>query len=114
MTMVAFSLVLLFAAYIIKNYVWKLIKTQHRGTEKDATVSRIEKVEMRATGSGLSGNFRWFYCYATYLTEDGLQIETRLLNPKMYLTPGSRIRIRVLDEITDCSVLTDILPDGQT
>lgn len=110
MTLVAAVLVLMFAAYIFRNYVWRLIQTKRHGTETDAFVSRIEEVDMRSAGSSRYGNCRWYYYYAGFPAESGLH-EVRLLNPSKNLAPGSRIRIRYLDETVEYAVLTEVLRD---
>ena len=39
----------------------------------------------------------------------GLENEARLLNPKRALNPGSRIRVRYLEDRADAAVMTEII-----
>ena len=100
MTVVAMLLVLLFAAYLFRNYWWRLIKAKWYGTETDAYISRIEEDKRIADGAEFS---RRFY-YVRFARQDGLQNEARLLNPKGPLMAGDKIRIRYLEEKNDCAV----------
>ena len=100
MTMIAMLMILLFAAYIFKNYWWLLIKAKRHGIETNAYVSRIE--EVTRTSKGAEYPRRFFY--VIYHRQDGLQTEARLLNPKRPFSIGDKIRISYLEDKTDCAV----------
>ena len=92
---VAVSMMLLFAAWAFRNYWWRMIKTKRYGMETEASVSRVENRIVAGYGGGIYGrSFPVFDCYVSFRTEDGRQVEFRLLNPKKYLEPGSPIRIK--------------------
>ncbi len=94
MTIAAILLVLLFAAYIFRNYWGLLLKAKWYGKETDAYVSRIE--EDKRTAAGADYPRRFFYM--RFFGKDGLETEARLLNPKGSLTAGEQIRIRYLED----------------
>ena len=105
MTVVAMILVFLFAAYVFRNYFWRIMKTKWYGTETEGFVSRITEERMSYTYyAGTCYNY-----YACFRRKDGLQAEVRLLNPKARLATGSRIRLKVLDESVSYAVLTEII-----
>ena len=111
MTVVAVIIVLIFAGYIFKNDAWRIFKTNRYGKEAEAFVSRIEKIAMHANGTGYAAyaEFSTYRFYVTFRAENSILYEARLLNPKKWLTTGSRIRIRYLNEQTDEAVLTEII-----
>ena len=91
MIYVAFILILLFAAYLCRNYWWPLVKAKWDGIETDARVSRIAEYPRR-------------FVYVSFSRQDGVQNEARLLNPKKALMVGDTVRIRYLEEKNDCAV----------
>ena len=111
MTVVAIIFVLVFAGYVFKNDGWRIYKTNRYGTEVEASVNRIEKISMRASGTGCAAyaDFSCYRFYVTFQAENGLPYEARLLNPKKRLTEGSRIRIKYLDDQSADAVLTEII-----
>ena len=111
MTVVAIIFVLVFAGYVFKNDGWRIFRTNRYGTEAEAYVNRIEKVSMRASGTGYAAyaDFTCYRFYVTFQAENGLPYEARLLNPRKWLTTGSRIRIEYLNEQAADAVLTEIM-----
>ena len=110
---VAVSMLLLFAAWAFKNYWWRIIKTKRYGTEAEACVSRIDKHTVASYGGGIYGrSFDVFDCYASVRTEDGHQMEFRLLNPDRHLEPGRPIRIKYLSGTLEYAVMTEIMEKG--
>jgi len=103
MTVIAVVMVLVFLLYIFRNYWWLMLKIRRYGIETDATVCRIEKGKQVAYGSATEYP-RTFY-YVVYQRRDGLPTEARLLNPIGSLNIGSRLRIKYLEEKSDCAVL---------
>ena len=107
---VAVSMMLLFAAWAFRNYWWRMIKTKRYGMETEASVSRVENRIVAGYGGGIYGrSFPVFDCYVSFRTEDGRQVEFRLLNPKKYLEPGSPIRIKYLSRTLDYAVMTEMI-----
>ena len=107
MEILAVILVLAFAAYIYKNYWGRILKTRRDGIETEALVSRVEEEDRISSGTP----YRIRNCYAIFRTEDGLENEVRLLNPKKSLAKGSIIRIRCLPGRVSYAVLTGIVKD---
>ena len=105
MFMIAMILVAVFAGYIYRNYWLLFVSAKWYGTETDASVSRIENEVRTANGAKFPRRF----CYVVFLTQNGLQNEARLLNPKGQLVPGSRIKVKYLPERNDVAVLTRII-----
>ena len=104
MTYIAVFLVLLFAYYVLRTYIWQY-KATCNGTETDAVVSWIEKSVRSAQGE----SFTYYYYHARYRKENGQEAEAILWNPKKELAAGSRIRIRYLPQKDQYAVLTEIL-----
>ena len=104
MTYIAVFLVLLFAYYVLRTYIWQF-KATRAETETDAVVSWIEKSVRSAHGE----SFTYCYYYARYRKENGLEAEAVLWNPKRELMKGSRIKIRYLPQKDQYAVLTEIL-----
>lgn len=100
MIYVAVILILLFAAYLCRNYWWPLVKAKWDGIETDARVSRIEEGKRTANGAEYPRRF----VYVSFSRQDGVQNEARLLNPKKALMVGDTVRIRYLEEKNDCAV----------
>ena len=101
MTVIAVLLILLFTAYIFRNYWHTLIKAKWNGIETDAYISRIEEDKRMADGADFPRRF----FYVIFPRQDGLQAEARLLNPNGALQIGDKVRIRYLEEKNDCAVL---------
>lgn len=101
MTIIAVLMILLFAAYIFRNYWYRLIKAKWYGIETTAYISRIEEDKKTADGADFTRRF----FYVRFSRQDGLQNEARLLNPKGALQIGDKVRIRYLEEKNDCAVL---------
>ena len=101
MTVIAVLLILLFTAYIFRNYWHTLIKAKWNGIETDAYISRIEEDKRMADGADFPRRF----FYVIVPRQDGLQAEARLLNPNGALQIGDKVRIRYLEEKNDCAVL---------
>ena len=106
MTILAYGIVAAFAVYIFRNYCWRIIRTNRRGTETDAYVCRIEEMYMSAAGV-YADRFPQYYIYVRFRREDGRENEVRLLNPKGKLEQGSRIRIKYLNEMADYAILAE-------
>ena len=102
MSTVAIIMVLLFGLYIFRNDGWRIIQAKRNGIETDARISRI--VEDKRTANG-ADYYRRFY-YVTFRTDNDLQNEARLLNPKRSLAAGSTVRIKYLPERNDYAVMT--------
>ncbi len=105
MMYIALIMVFLFAAFIFRNYCWKLIRAKWYGIETDALVARIEKQVRKAQGA----DYPVCYYYVHFQESDGKQNEARLLNPGRLIAAGSRIRVKYLPEEDDFAVLTEIL-----
>ena len=101
----AIIIIALLAALFFRYFWWRLIKTKWYGIETDAIVTRMEAYTCSVGGAAEYP--RRFY-YARYQTQNGLQNEARLLNPKPVLGIGSKIRIKYLDDKADYAVLTEI------
>ena len=101
MTVIAILLIVVFAAYIFRNYWWWLFKAKWYGIETDAYISRIEKDKRFSDGADYPRRF----FYVSFPRQDGLQTEARLLNPKGALLVGDKVRIKYLEEKNDCAVL---------
>lgn len=101
MTVIAILLIVVFALYIFRNYWWLLLKAKWVGIETDASICRIEKDKRYSDGAEYPRRF----FYVSFLRQDGLQTEARLLNPKGALLIGDKVRIRYLEEKTDCAIL---------
>lgn len=113
MLAVAVSMTLLFAAWVIKNTWWRMIRTKRYGTETEACVCRVESRKIASYGGGMYGRSYTIYdCYASFLDENGHQFEFRLLNPKRKLEPGSLIRIKYFSRTQDYAVLTEVIEKG--
>lgn len=104
MTYIAVALVLLFAYYVGRTYLWEY-QAKQTGTETDAVVSWIE----RSVRGYQYGSFTYYYYYVRYRRADGLETEARLWNPKKELAPGTRIRIRYLPTRDNYAVLTEVV-----
>ena len=100
MIYIAVILILVFAAYLCRNYWWVLVKAKWAGIETDACVSRIEEDKRTADGAEYPRRF----IYVNFSRQDGVRSEARLLNPKGALMVGDKIRIRYLEEKNDCAV----------
>ena len=101
MTVIAILLIVAFIAYIFRNYWWWLFRAKRDGIETDAYICRIEKDKRFSDGAEYPRRF----FYVSFLRQDGLQTEARLLNPKGALRIGDQVRIRYLEEKNDCAVL---------
>ena len=101
---IAMILVLLFGVYVFRNHGWRIIQAKRNGIETEACVSRI--VEDKKTADGADYYRR--FCYVTFRTDDGLQNEVRLINPKKGLVTGRTVRIRYLPERNDYAVLMKV------
>ena len=104
MSTVAIVMVLLFGLYIFMNDGWRIIQAKRNGIETDACISRI--VEYKRTANG-ADYYRRFY-YVTFRTDNDLQNEAWLLNPKGRLVTGSTVRIKYLPEKNDYAVMTKV------
>ena len=109
MNVVAVSLVILFLAYVFKNYWWRIIQARSYGMDADAVVSRIEE-EVRYKG-GQHYAARYHYYYVTFQTQNGLENEAKLLNPKGKLQPGDHVKIRYIPEKNGYAVQMGIVPE---
>lgn len=105
MNTIAMILVLIFGIYIFRNDGWRIIQAKRNGTETEACVSRI--VEDKKAADGADYYLRSYY--VVFQTEDGLQNEARLINPKGGLVTGSTLRIRYLPERDDYAVLMNVI-----
>ena len=94
MNTIAMILVLLFGVYVFRNHGWRIIQA-----------SRIVEDKKAADGADY---YRRFY-YVVFRTDDGLQNEVRLINPKGGLVAGSTVRIRYLPEKNDYAVLINVI-----
>lgn len=113
MFVAAVSMMLLFAAWLFRNYWWRIFMTKRSGTETEACVSRIESRKLGLYSGGIFGRSCTVYdCYASFRDENGRQIEFRLLNPKRQLEPGSLIRIRYFSRTQDYAVVTEVMKKG--
>jgi len=107
MIYIAIMIAGLIAAYFLKRYN-RQIKTNWHGTETDAVVSRIEKEELPHPNCSYPFWPCYATCYVRFRTEEGEETEAQLMNPKMPLNEGSRIRIKYLPEKDDLVILTEI------
>lgn len=98
---VAAILVIGFLVYAFNQYGWPLMSARSGGIETDAVVSHIEREVRISFGAEFP---RQFY-YATFLTQDGLKNEARLLNPKKALCVGDKIRVRYAPEKNNLAYL---------
>ena len=92
-SIIAAAIVLLFAWYVLRTYVWQY-EAKIYGTETEGTVSRIETEKRSADGA----DYFFRYYYVRFLREDGLETEARIMNPKKRLCAGSQVRICYLPE----------------
>ena len=99
-TVVAIIMVLIFAVYIFRNDGWLIIRAKRDGIETKAYVSRIEKVKRTANGMEFPRRF----LYVRYLRQDGMETEARVLNPRGTWEVGAEVRIRYLEDRSDCAV----------
>lgn len=105
MYIIAGIMIVLFAAYFFRNIWWRIITTKQNGIETEALVSRIETCKNVARGAEfISRSY-----YIRFQAQNGLENESRLLNPKRFLEVGSKIRIKYTDERADYAVLTEII-----
>ena len=102
---IAMILVLIFGVYVFRKDGWRIIQAKRNGIETEACVSRIVEDKKAADGADY---YRHFY-YVTFQTEDGLQNEARLINPKGGLVTGSTVRIRYLPEKNDYAVMMNVI-----
>ena len=106
MDTVAIITILVFAGYFFMAYPWRILKIKWYGTETNAILSRIEN-DVRSTG-GIHYRCVNRYYYAVFRTENGLENEARLMNPKGNLEVGSVLRIRYLPEAANRAVVTGV------
>ena len=107
MTTVAMIITALLAVFALKTYWWQM-KIKWNGTETDAVVSLIEEETLRPISGNDFTRYRCHSYYASFLKEDGLETDAKLINPVRNLTVGSRIRIRYLPGRDNLAVLTKI------
>ena len=105
MTVIAISLVGIFAYYVIRTYVWQY-RARLRGVDAEAYVSWIEHTVRFGGGDG--AEYPMTYYYVRFQRYDGLETEARLLNPGRHLGKGSRVRIRYIPGHDDIATLMEI------
>lgn len=76
------------------------------GTETDAVVSRIERVESRNDDGSTHATV---YYYVSYLNDELRNVEAVLMTPPKGLEVGTRLRVRYLPDKPKFAVVTEVL-----
>ena len=105
MTIVALTIVAIFAFFVLRTYVWQY-RARLCGVDAEAHVSRIEKVVRVGYGDG--AEYPMTYYYVSFQRNDGLETEARLLNPGFQLRMGSSVRVRYAPGHENVATLMEI------
>ena len=105
MNIIAMIMLLIFGIYVFRKDGWRIIQAKRNGIETDACVSRIEEDKKVSDGADY---YRHYY-YVVFRTNEGLQNEARLINPRGGLVAGSTVKVKYLPERNDYAVLTKVM-----
>jgi len=105
MTYIAIAIVVLFAFFIIRTYVWQY-NAKFNGLDAEAYVSWIDHVVRRGGRDG--AEYPMTFYYVRFQRDDGMEAEARLLNPNKKLKMGSRVRIRYVPGHEEIATLMEM------